>query len=75
MKKKQKMYIHQPKIKLNKSIWGGRDQDGRIQGHAGHLPPQIQQKYISMWKNSQGKLTGNWQKNSYKTKAIIKIHT
>ena len=45
------------------------DQDGGIGGYGTHLPQQTHQKYIYIWKNSRWKLTGNWQKDSYTTKA------
>ena len=48
-------------------------QDGGQRGHGAHLPPQTHQKYIYMWNNSHGKLTGNWKKKSYTTKAARKI--
>lgn len=38
-------------------------------------PPQTHQKYTYMQKKSHRKLIGNWQKNSYTTKAARKIST
>jgi hypothetical protein len=38
--------------------------------HSKHI-----KKYIHMWNNSHGKLTGNWQENVYTTKAARRIST
>ena len=31
--------------------------------------------YIYLWDNSHGKLTGNWEKDSYIIKVVRKMHT
>ena len=51
-----------------------RGQDGRRGGCGAHLPSTNTSKAHLHMKQFSRK-TGNWQKNSYKTKAIIKIHT
>ena len=38
--------------------------------HSKHI-----KKYIHMWNNSHGKLTGNWQENVYTNKAARRIST
>ena len=54
---------------------GGKRRESRwqIRGHGAHFRQQTEQKYIYIWNNSHGKLTGNQHKNSYKTKAARKI--
>ena len=39
-----------------------------------HLPPQAHQKYINTWNSFYWKLAGDWQKGSYTTMAVRKIH-
>lgn len=50
-------------------------QDGRVGGHQAHLAPPTHQKYRYMWKNSQRKRTGDYQKDCYTTKTVKKIYT
>ena len=49
------------------------DQYGRVRRCEAHLPKQTHQKYFYMWSNSHKKLPGNWQKNSYTTKAAKRV--
>lgn len=49
------------------------DQDGRVRGHGTHLPAMNTSKIHLHVENSYWKLTGDWQKVSYTTKAIRKI--
>ena len=49
-------------------------QDGKVRGYRTRLPPQTHQKYIHMGSNSPWKQNGDWQKDSYTTKATGKIH-
>ena len=49
------------------------DQDGRVRGHGTHLPAMNTSKIHLRVENSYWKLTGDWQKVSYTTKAIRKI--
>ena len=53
------------------------DKDGGVREHRAHFPAphhKTHQIYISMRNKSQGKLTGNWQKDSSTTKTLRKIH-
>lgn len=49
------------------------DEDGRVGGHGAHLFPQAHKKYIDIWNNSQGKVTGNWYKDLHTTETERKI--
>ena len=51
------------------------DQDGKVRECGAHLPLQRHQKCIYMWYKTYGKLNRNWQKDSYTTNAVRKIHT
>lgn len=53
----------------------GINEEGGVGGGRTQLLPWTYQKYIYMWKNYQWKLIGDWQKDSYTTEAIRKIHT
>ena len=47
--------------------------DGRVGGCRTHVLTQTHRKYTYMWKNSHGKLTGNWHKCSYTTKPATEV--
>ena len=49
------------------------DEDGRVGGHGAHLFSQAHKKYIDIWNNSQGKITGNWYKDLHTTDTERKI--
>lgn len=49
------------------------DEDGRVGGHGAHLFSQAHKKYIDIWNNSQGKITGNWYKDFHTTDTERKI--
>lgn len=49
------------------------DQDGRVREHGAHSTYK-QIKSTNMRNNSHWKLTENWQKDSFTTKAARKIH-
>ena len=38
-----------------------------VRTHGAHFPPRAHQEYITVYNNSQGKVTGNEQKGSYTT--------
>ena len=48
----------------------GHAQNGTIGIGEALLSPKTHKKYIYMWNNSHGKLTGNWNKNSFTTKTV-----
>ena len=50
------------------------DQNGLVRGHGNHLPAVNTWKIHPHVENSHWKLTGDWQKVSYTTKAVRKIH-
>lgn len=50
------------------------DQNGRVRGHGSHLPAVNTSKMHLHVENSHWKLTEGWQKFSYTTKAVRKIH-
>ena len=46
-----------------------------VRTHGAHFPPRAHQEYITVYNNSQGKVTGNEQKGSYTTNTERKRHT
>lgn len=78
----KKFFEHQTALKVHLSLFLKKetyilkgDEDGGVEGCRTHLLTQTHQKYIFMYSNSYWKPTEDWQKDSYKAKAIMKMHT